>query len=461
MNQKEIKWRLRYFLQFVPFTFNSVWCALAIGVAYKLLYSPPSQEDTNAFRPFIILMGRFCLWFFISLVAFSLLSTIFSWLYFKWQLKKKGHKLQVEFTADNKINSNKLQFSLTASIEGVIRPVLGFVKGRLIYDDNQLTDKFSLLSNKRKEHSLRRLAITGRSNITLPDIKEYELRGGLVYFEDMLHLFSLAVPQQVSGQFYQPPYKVSTEDKNVAPKKTETTDIRIEQMRRVDGEMLNYKDFEAGDDVRRIVWKIYAKNKELVVRIPEMFEPYASHLYFYASFHAAIKEQWLNDSYMKEMLNYYKNRVWTIYDTLHKKEWQLRYIPDQPYNAPEHISEYGKDTRTIVNSSWQQDKPLLGYFNYKAGTVLCISSLADVDEVQQLLDNSNSGTVIYFFKLSKTFNNPLAWTWFQRLLFLPPKNRLQKLRASWVFSPLRAQMHKREKKIEELLKKSNVTSAVI
>jgi len=42
---------------------------------------------------------------------------------------------------------------MNAVLEGVRRPVLGFVKGRLFYDDHNLTDKFTLLSNKRKERA--------------------------------------------------------------------------------------------------------------------------------------------------------------------------------------------------------------------------------------------------------------------------------------------------------------------
>src|SRR5690606_39221073 len=120
---------------------------------------------------------------------------------------------------------------------------------------------------------------------------------------------------------------------------------------------------EAGDDVRRIVWKVYARNRELVVRVPELFEPYASHLYFYASFEAAVKKQWTGDGYLTEMLNYYKNRVWTVYDTLAKNEWELRYIPDQQFQIPELGNEAERVARTISNSEWQQDLPVSTYFN--------------------------------------------------------------------------------------------------
>jgi hypothetical protein len=295
----------------------------------------------------------------------------------------------------------------------------------------------------------------------LPDIKEYQLRGGFVYFEDMLHIFSLAVQQPVTGQFYQPPSLLEEQEQDVFPKKTETTDIRIDKLRRVDGDYLNYKDFESGDDVRRIVWKVYARNRELVVRVPELYEPYASHVYFYASFAASVKAQWLGDNYLKEMLNFYKNNVWTVYDALSKKEWDIRYIPDQQFTISEDLAPADKASRIISNSGWHTDKDLGKYFNARYGTVLCISSLTDPQELQQILDQCDASTVVYFIKLSHTFRHFIAWGWLKRLVFLPPKDRLSRVRARWTFSPMRLQILKKEKEIEQLLKKSAVTSGVI
>jgi hypothetical protein len=460
MNWKQFKWRVRYYWQYVPFTLNTLFCVLVAYLGYRLLYQPLPKDSVSALRPFIILMGKMAFWFLIGLVLLSVLSTIGSWLYYLWLRSSKGYKLQVSFATETR-NGKKNKLYMDAQLEGVRRPVLGFVKGRLFYDDHEMTDKFSLLSNKRKENSLWRAAITGRSRLQLPDIKEYQLKGGFVFFEDMLHLFSLAVPQPVGGQFYQPPVLAEDDDREVSPRKTESMDVRVETLRRVEGEYLNYKDFEAGDDVRRIVWKVYARSRDLVVRMPEMFEPYASHLYFYASFHASVKAQWLDDGYYKEMLNYYKNSIWTVYDTLSRKEWSMRYLPDQSFSVPENISEAERDARIISNSTWHDDKSVAAYFNHRHGTVLCISSLTDVDELRNLLEQCDGSIVVYFVKLSHVFRHFVAWNWLKRLLFLPPKDRLNKLRTRWTFSPTRIQIRKREKEIEELLNKSSVVSAIL
>ncbi|MBS1772235.1 MAG: DUF58 domain-containing protein [Bacteroidetes bacterium] len=460
MKWKQLIWLLRYYLQFIPFTLNTLLCGIAAYAGYKILYQPLPKDGVAPFRPFIILMGKVVFWFLICLVLLSVLSAIATWLHYLWLKRNKNYKLQVSFTTETR-NGKKNKLFMNALVEGIRRPILGFVKGKLFYDNHMMTDEFTLLSNKLKEKSMWRAAITGRSRMELPDIKEYELKGGFLYFEDMLHICKLAVTQPISGHFYQPPVLEEDDDKEVYPKKTESMDIRVDQLHRIEGEYLNYKDFESGDDVRRIVWKVYAKSRDLVVRTPEMYEPYASHLYFYASFNSVMKPQWATEGFYKEMLNYYKNYVWTVYDSLAKKEWALRYISDQDFNIPEQLSDAEKASRIISNSDWTKDASLNQYFNAKHGTVLCISSLTDIEELRTLLDKCDSSTVIYFIKLSGVFRHFAAWTLLKRVIFLPPKDRLNKLRARWTFAPLRIQINKREKEIEALLNSSNVNKAIL
>lgn len=460
MSWKRFKWLVRYYAQYFPFTLNTILCILAAYLGYRILYNPASETEQEPFRPFIILMGKLVYWFIIVFIAASILSALLSWLYYLWLSKKGDAKLDLNFIVKTK-NGRKNKLYMEATLPRAKRPILGFVKGRLFYDDYEMTDKFSLLSNKRKENSIWPVAIAGRNRMELPDIKEYELKGSFLYFHDMLHLFSFAVHQPVQGQFHQPPVLRKKDDKEVAPKHTEETDIRIDQLRRVDGDYLNYKDFESGDDVRRIVWKVYARNRELVVRIPERFEPFASHLYFYASFYAPIKAHWIGTGYMKEMLNYYKNHIWTVYDTLAAKEWAIRYVPDQSFKLPEQLEDTVRSARIISNSGWHSDKGLREYFDTKQGTVLCISSLTDIKELEEVLDDCSETTVVYYVKLSHTFRHFVAWNWFKRLIFLPPKDRLNKLRSRWTFSPSRLRIQKREKEIETILKKSDVTYAIL
>jgi hypothetical protein len=135
----------------------------------------------------------------------------------------------------------------------------------------------------------------------------------------------------------------------------------------------------------------------------------------------------------------------------------MRYISDQPVTVPEGLAEKERVGRVISSSAWHRDKGLNSYFNARQGTVLIISSLTDPHELSQLLDSTDLSTLIYFVKLSRTFRHFVAFSWLKRLIFLPPKDRLNKLRDRWIFSPLRLQLSRREKEIEALLQKSGAT----
>lgn len=457
MKIKKLQRQITYYTQYFPFTINTFLCVLFTILAYKLLYKPvPKGEAPSAIIPFIILLGKLCLWVFCGLVATSIVSTIACWIHYIYLKRKSGTLLQISFETEVKNGNAKIY--LNAILNKGFRPILGFVKGSIYYDDWQLTDRFTLLSNKRKENSLKRIGIAGRSKMQLDDIKEYQIKGGFLFFQDMLNVFSIAVKQPLQGDFFQAPSISNSTEKDVSPKKTETLDIRIEQLRRVDGEFLNYKNFEPGDDIRRIIWQVYAKNRELVIRIPELFEPYASHLYFYASFQSNYANT-IGNNYTVEMLNYFKNKVWTVYSILNEKEWKLKYISEQNNGA--NLEQQEQIIKEISNSNWQNYKDLTTYFNTKKGSVLCISSLVDIDNLQQLLDNTDASTVVYFIKVSNTFSHLLPLSLISRLIIAPPKDRLSKLKSKWYFSMFRIKIRKQEKRIEEILSKSNVNYAVV
>lgn len=461
MVQTTFRQRIQYWMQRVPFTLNTVMLALAAWGAFRLLGQgrTTGKDAETGLQAFILLMGEMVAWFVLALVVLSVLSTLAAWIHYLIQRRRQGRGLTVAF-ANEGVGARQRLF-LEAALPGAHRPILGFVKGRLFYDDYRLTDSFPLLSNKRRRGRLWRDAIWGRSRLALPDVKEYELRGGFVYFEDMLRLLSLPVKEKLSGHFYQPPTAVLPPEDEVAPKKTETLDVRIDQMRRVEGEYLAYKDFEPGDDVRRIVWKVYARNRELVVRNPERFEPYASHLYFYASFSVGRDYNFLEGGYGREMLNWYKARVWAVYGALAKKEFQLRYIPDQKLALPEGLTPEDLALRTVSNSAFTTSAPVASYYNPRQGAVLTVHSLTDPAELRAALDAADSSTVVYFIKLSTTFKSFMAWGWMKRILLRPPKDRLARLRSRWLFSGARGVVRRGEKEIEAVLTGSSVTWGAI
>lgn len=452
MKWNSIKKRVGYYLQYFPFTLNAFVLGGIMWFCFRfLLHHDAATTETNSFIAIISLLSLIALYFIALLVSFSIGMTFWCWIHFLWLNGRYGYTLQTKFESAGGGKGLWLQ----TLIRGARRPFLGFIKARLFYDDFKMTDKFTLASNHRIKNKFWRLGVSGKSKMELPDIKEYKLQGGFIFFEDMLQLFSLPVRQDLKSHFHNAPESIALKDNPAIPRKTEETDTRIEQLRRVDGEYLNYKDFESGDDVRRVVWKVYAKNRELMVRVPEIFDPYASHIYCYASFHKT--NEFTENDFTAEMLNYYKTRVWAVYETLSKKDFEVRFVPDQELHLPEQNNKDLFVQKLISNSHWQQSRSLAGYFELKYGSVLCISSMNSPEELKEVLEQCNNEVVVYYVKLSGAFRTIAPLTWLKRIFILPPEDRLKRIRSRWILMPMRRKFLKREKQIENILSKFDLT----
>lgn len=458
---QKIKKQLFYLSNFIPFTRNTLFIGFVFGLIWYLLYEHAGEKDFMLQYPFLWLLGKIVFWFTICLFTLSAISALFAWLYYLWLRRHQKTRFDIRFESEQK-SSLKHAYFVTATIEGAIRPWLGFVKGRLFYDQESYSDLFSLQSNKKVPGKIFRTGITGRFKILFPDIREYQIKQGLVYFRDMFGVLSLPVKEQVQGQFYQQPYATPLEETDVSPHISTQTDIRTDTLHRVEGEYLNYKDFEPGDDVRRIVWKYYARNRELVVRIPERFEPFASHIPFYASFHNTFSNH--ADAYQNEMLNYYKNNIWSVYQSLNVKRYPIQYIPDQHFpDESVNINTEEAVARYMSKAMWQKEiSPEAYLYKPTTGAILCISSFTDVKSLEAVLDQSgNRIAMIYYSQCSKAFRAPVAMNWLVSIFLQPPRDRLVSLRKKWPFMPMRRQIKRNEKNMIQLLQRYEIPYQIL
>ncbi len=269
---------------YLPFTWYFVIFSLAGIAAYKWLQNKVGVPD-SAYKDIFSLLLLLVMWFGAIILSLGLVSVIVSFLFFKWKQKKGELEFRISVPAsDEQAGAKQL---ITVYIHPVLKPLLGFIKLRLKYDKTHFSEKFHLV--KQSKNKLFSSTLEGIYNWRLPEIKEYRVEKTIVYFEDFFQFFSFALKIDTSNSFHTQPVATEAETIKAFPRKTEDTSTRIEELKRVEGEHINYKNFESNDDVRRIVWKIYAKNKELVVRIPEIMDPYASHVYFYASFFSSFE----------------------------------------------------------------------------------------------------------------------------------------------------------------------------
>jgi hypothetical protein len=321
-----------------------------------------------------------------------------------------------------------------------------------------MTDKYIVSDRIKKQFISFNTGLISKNTLLLPDIKAYSFSHAFIYFEDMLHFFSFAASFKTHHIICNLPHSLMMDTQALPPKKTDEEKVRIEQLRKVEGELLSYKKFEDSDDVRRIVWKIFAKNKELVVRVPEIMDPFASHIYLYASFFNTLQFS-LYPDYQQVMLNRFKNCVWTIYNALSQQEFDVAYQHDQDITTPHQ--DIDKTRYTIACSAWHQTKTLSDYFKPQHGSALCIHSYTSPVELEQLIAEADPKTTIFFVQLSSVFKSNYILHWLLRLFVQPKTDHLSALRNKWAIHPLKFQTLKKEKVLLSLLKKSDLNTEII
>jgi hypothetical protein len=429
--------RLQLFLVIVV-----VWAA---GVWLKSEYG---QDDSN----FWLVMRLFFLivqWTLIGLCVLSLLSALLVWFYFRYIQKHNSVSVQVKFGDGQKAEAGWVNVSI-GLVGNVLRPLLGTVNGRLIFSEKRVSEKIILDSSISKPRSWWRAGIRGSGQTMLHDRGIYAAEKVLISFCDMLGLVSLPTTIPFTQQLFTLPKPLEEQKIKSQPNATEEQTHRIDIPKRVEGEYVNYKEYETGDNIQRIVWKIYAKSGELVVRVPETKDPYASHLYFYVSYYHGFQMQ--GGAFETELLNVYKDQVRNLFEALQKNGYEVRMPPDQEVAKVAGVSEKKNDLFQITAAQWQADAPAAKYVNVNKAAFVCVSALTPASEVDMILRNLPSNVPLVVVKLSDAIPSPFQIK-LKDIFFKPEKQPADNLRQPWMLSSLRRELQKNEKKIMESLKK--------
>lgn len=442
-NSRQLIQRLGYRL---PVTWYFVVFAILALLAFEWLRGMQRMPDTS-FSDIFLLLIRVAVFFILTLVALALLSVLTAWVYVWVQRRKQHLTLQLDSAAP--VKRKQLQL-LHLKLHPVIPPFLGFIKLRLRYDGDRFSEKFSIV--KDRSQTFFSTTLQGTYHWELPSIKEYTIEQAVLYFEDFFQFFSFTIQLPTSNHFITQPQQLETKVLTASPRKTEETNTRIDELKKVEGEYLHYKNFENHDDVRRIVWKIYARNKELVVRTPEVLDPYASHIYLYASFYTHFDITG-NEVVNIPFLNYYKTAIWNAYRELEQQGLEVRYVPDQPIAvkasaAGPQLVKYG-----ISTSAWQTDITLAGYVKPAETAILFVSSLSDEQEVSKLVEQHGNDMVIVFVALSKSLQKQHLGDWLKWLFVKNEEDAVARYKTAWSLSLLRGRLLANEKKLTRLLEK--------
>jgi hypothetical protein len=427
--------RLPLILSVVIFWLASLW-----------LKSEYQSDDSNLW----LVMKLFLLFLqyaIIGLFALSLLTAVTTWSYFLILLRNKKITLQARFGDGQKAEAGWVPMSVMVT-GPALRPLLGTIQARLIFTGNRISERIILDSNVSKQRQLWRHSITGAGKTLLHDRGIHDVEKILISFCDMLGLLSLPCRVPFTQQLYTLPQPLAEKNVKAQPHSTEDQKYRIEIPKRVEGEYVNYKEFETGDNIQRIVWKIYAKSGQLVVRIPEIKDPYASHLYLYVSFFHGFNLK--EGAFEAELLNVYKDLVRNLFEAVQKNGYDVRIPQDQEVPKLSGLGDKKIELFQITAASWQDTNAPSVYVKPTKAAFVCLSSLTPASEVELVAKNLPAAIPLIIIKLSTAIASPFQLK-VKDIFFRPEKKPSDRLRQPWLLSSLRKTLIQNESEIERLL----------
>lgn len=430
-----VRWQLLFSL--LVFWGVSVW-----------LKSEYGQDDSNLWLVMKLFL-QLIQWTLVGILSISIISAFATWLYFKNGVKNNSFCVRVKFGDGQKAEAGlvPLQIQITGS---VLRPLLGTIRGQLIFSGSKFSEVVILDGNIPKPRHWWRSGIRGNGSSYLHDRGVYDIDRVLISFYDMLGLVSLPCRISVSQQLYTLPLAKKEQPIKANPSATEEQKHRIEIPKRVEGEHVNYKEFETGDNIHRIVWKIYAKSGQLVVRIPEIKDPYASHLYLYTSFYCGA--ELIEGLFEKELLNIYKDQVRNLFESLKANNAEVRMPLDQEIPKLSGIAETKNELFQIAAASWQNQYPPSVFIDPKKAAFVCLPSLITVSELEAVIKKLPLTVPIVVIKLSEAIPSPFLFK-LKDVFFKPDETPADKLKQPWLFSSLRKNLVSKEKEMDSMLKK--------
>lgn len=448
-----ISGKTKPFVFYIPFTFYFILFGLGTFLLWKYIQASAALPG-NSFSEILLLLLKVILFCILLLLSFSLITVLISCI-FILIVKKRG-KLQIHFTMSSTNDQLISRPMIQLDIHPVLKPAFGFLKFRVRYNERMYSVKF--LPVEKNAFSFFSKKYAALFYWDLPEIKTYQVQQAWIYFEDFFQFFSLAISLPANNQFYNPPPSREIPPMTVVPRKTDEENQRVDEIRKMEGEYLNYKHFEGHDDVRRIAWPVYARSRELVVRIPETLDTYASEVYVYASFYNGFNTENI-PAVQILFLNYYKTFLWNICHDIQLKGFKMNFISEEQEQPSTEQEE--KDTREkIATHEWQHEQTPQTLIQLNKAAAVVISSLCPVDEIRELMYQRNEATVFILIKLSGAIERAgilhfLSWLFVQQ-----EKNDAEKYRAGWQLSTTRFAILENEKKLVTLLKESSKTMII-
>jgi hypothetical protein len=382
---------------------------------------------------------------FAAITIVMLISVLLSWLLFN----NKQSNVQLSFIEHSTDNLHRT--ALHVLVQKITMPLMGVVQAALHFNNKEYSPIFNLSSSNKL--AWWRRAINSEVQFNMPISKTYHVEFALFLFRDAFGFFCLhkKVPAQ-NTLLHLPPSK--TEHINLQPNTSSEAIQRVPQQRRIDGDFLRFKKFDTGDDTRRIVWRIFARNKDLQVRTPEIFNPFADELRFYPSFYTTISLS-LQDELLQVLLTKYKSAIYGLIKGFQGNDTKLVLHSDQQHSKPTQADAH--TTSTIVDSEWHSKMPLQFFASTRKKCLICIHSLSNPEDAQQYLSTCTKDTEIVYVDLASVIRTSPVKTLIEKIFLIPSEDYIKQLSNTWSAHSLSRKIQNNEKELLKILEQSNKT----
>ena len=411
-----------------------------------------AAETAGSLLPLVRLLLQMGFFLLLAALAVALVSTLIAWAMQRHISARKAETLELFLDTQT---DEKQRFQLTRT--GSVLPFWGSVQTTLHFREDETTDAVALRSEGLFSFS-KNSRQTAAGPLELRHTKEYRLQSVRFLFRDTFGLFALPITIPAADVFLRTPEALDGSSLTVQPRRAVELTERVNTMQRVEGDLYNSRRFATGDDMRRILWSVYARNRELMVRIPEIFEPYASVLTVFASFSARFPATFgPTEEATQTALDYYKSAVWTVYQNLSTGGRALHFRMAQTAPQSGELSKAEGVRHNIAAAHWDTAEPLPD----AQSQVLVISSLTAPETLREMLDAFSGKRSVVLVRLSEAFNLKTRGNLLTRLLFRSSRSG-KEARALQLRSRLLAgQLHRWEETLIQLLEDRDSLAALL
>jgi hypothetical protein len=437
-------------ISFFPFKRNAIIFALVLIITVFFIKNEFFVEEASI-TLYLNLFAWLIGFFIIILIGVGFVHTLICYLHFV--INRKHIEPKIDIGLDGNIKGEAGRVPVMISLPKALLPLLGYIKIKIEFENGKLSD--TIVINKFSKGFEKLLPKEGSTLVWLPDRKQYHAKGFIISFIDYLQFFRFTIYKKSRNSFYLHSAEMDIDLQEINPSKTKEEVEKIKTSRKVQGDFLNYKDFEMGDDVRRIVWKIFAKNRELVIRTPEVINPYASHIKFHTSFYNLISKD-LTSVYAISMLNYFKDIVFNICLNIKKMDKKVEFNIDQAVNEFVSVNEKDRVGFQLSSANWQNNYPA-NDIKSSGESVICVSSLIGIEALSALIEKGSSNIIIV--NVSRHLDKQNLFNF--KNLFLKKDHKSEVNKLGWFLSTTRSKLKKNEKEIEILVSNSNFIGQIL